>query len=98
LCKELGLDGVRIGVVTGDDIRGRIDELIDKGVSFANLDTGAALQTVRPTLAQANVYIGSEGIVEALAGGADIVICGRVTDIALDLGPMRHELGWAADD
>jgi Acyclic terpene utilisation family protein AtuA len=53
---------------------------------------------VRPTPAQANVYIGSEGIVEALAGGADIVICGRVTDIALYLGPMRHELGWAADD
>ena len=26
------------------------------------------------------------------------MICGRVTDVALYLGPMRHELGWAADD
>jgi hypothetical protein len=98
LCKELGLDGVRIGVVTGDDIRGRIDDLMAEGVSFANLDTGAALETVRPKLVQANVYIGSEGIVEALAAGADIVICGRVTDVALYIGPMRHELGWAAGD
>jgi hypothetical protein len=98
LCKEMGLDGIRIGVVTGDDIRGRIDELMAAGVGFANLDTGAALDTVRPRLAQANVYIGSEGIVEALAAGADIVICGRVTDVALYIGPMRHELGWASDD
>jgi len=49
-------------------------------------------------VAHANVYIGCEGIVEALQRGADIVICGRVTDAALYLGPMRHELGWAADD
>jgi hypothetical protein len=98
LCKELDLDGVRIGVVTGDDIRGRIGDLMAEDVSFANLDTGAALGTVRPKLVQANVYIGSEGIVEALAAGAEIVICGRVTDVALYIGPMRHELGWAVDD
>jgi hypothetical protein len=98
LCKELGMGEVRIGVVTGDEVRDRIDELMGEDVTFANIDTGAGLDTVRDRVTHANVYIGCEGIVEALAGGADIVICGRVTDIALYLGPLRHELGWAADD
>ena len=53
---------------------------------------------MRDRLTNANVYTGCEGIVEALQRDADIVICGRVTDMALYLGPMRHELGWAADD
>lgn len=98
LCRELGLSGTKVAVVTGDDILPRIDELLDAGVDLSNMDTGEPLDTVRDRLTHANVYIGCEGIVEALAEGADIVICGRVTDVALYLAPMRHELGWAADD
>jgi Acyclic terpene utilisation family protein AtuA len=98
VCKELGLSGVRIGVVTGDDIREGIDTLMAEGVSFASIDTGAGLDSVRERLTHANVYVGADGIVEALEAGADIVICGRVTDVALYIGPMRHEFGWAADD
>jgi Acyclic terpene utilisation family protein AtuA len=98
LCRELGLDGTKVAVVTGDDILPRIDELLAAGVDLSNMDTGEPLDTVRDRLTQANVYIGCEGIVEALARGADIVICGRVTDVALYLAPMRHELGWTADD
>ena len=98
LAKELGLSGVRVAVVTGDDIEADIDRLMDDGVSFANLDTGAELVTVRERLTHAAVYTGCEGIVEALRLGADIVICGRVTDIALYLGPLIHEFGWATDD
>lgn len=98
LCKELGLSGVRVAVVTGDDIEADIDVLMEKGVDFANLDTGEALATVRDRLTHAAVYTGCEGIVEALRQGADVVICGRVTDIALYLGPLVHEFGWATDD
>ena len=98
LCEELGLYGTRVAVVTGDDIMDRIDELLDQGIALENIDTGRPLSDVRDRVTQANVYIGCEGIVEALEQGADIVICGRVTDAALYLGPMRHELGWAADD
>lgn len=98
LCRELGLHGTKVAVVTGDDILPRIDELLDQGVDFTNMDTGEPLSSVRDRLTHANVYIGCEGIVEALERGADVVICGRVTDMALYLGPMRHELGWAADD
>jgi len=98
LCQELGLQGTKVAVVTGDDIMGRIDELMAAGVEFANIDTGEPLSSVRDRLTQANVYTGATGIVEALERGADIVVCGRVTDMALYLGPMRHELGWSADD
>jgi len=98
LCEELGLHGTKVAVVTGDDIMDRIDELLDQGIQLENIDTGQPLADVRDRVTQANVYIGCEGIVEALEQGADIVICGRVTDAALYLGPMRYELGWAVDD
>lgn len=98
VAKELGLDGARIAVVTGDEVMSHIDDLMAAGAGFESIDTGAPLSTVRDKLTHANVYTGCEGIVEALDQGADVVVCGRVTDIALYLGPMRHELGWAADD
>lgn len=98
LCKELGITGVRIATVLGDDLMDRIDDLVDQGVTFENIDTGRTVADIRDRITHANVYTGSDGIVEALEAGADIVICGRVTDAALYVGPMRHELGWAADD
>lgn len=98
LAAELGLTGLSIAVVTGDDISQDIDGLMALGVPFRNMDTGEPLDTVRDRLTHACVYTGSEGIVEALGRGADIVICGRVTDIALYLGPLIHEFGWAPDD
>jgi hypothetical protein len=98
LADELGVPGVRIAVVLGDDLEDRIADLARDGVSFRNLDTGADLDTVRDRLTHAAVYTGCEGIVEALDRGADIVVCGRVTDIALYLGPLVHEFGWRLDD
>ncbi len=98
LARELGVPELRIAVVTGDDIETKIDELMHRGVPFANMDTGQQLAAVRDRLTHACVYTGCEGIVEALGRGADIVVCGRVTDIALYLGPLIHEFGWAADD
>jgi hypothetical protein len=98
LAQRLGVTGLKVACVTGDDILNSIDRLEANGADFRNMETGEPLSKVRDRLTHANVYIGCDGIVEALANGADMVICGRVTDIALYLGPMRHELGWAADD
>ncbi|HEX3955824.1 MAG TPA: acyclic terpene utilization AtuA family protein [Trebonia sp.] len=98
LARELGISGLRIAVVTGDDVEGMIDDLMGRGVPFANMDTGQELAAVRDRLTHACAYTGCEGIVEALGRGADIVVCGRVTDIALYLGPLIHEFGWAPDD
>ena len=89
---------IRIGVVTGDDILARLDELMAAGHELKNMDTGAPLLTIRDRVMSANAYIGSDPIVEALALGANVVVIGRSTDTALTMAPLRHEFGWAADD
>jgi hypothetical protein len=89
---------LRIGVVTGDDLLPRIDELVDAGHALANMDTGEPLSLVRDRVLSANAYIGSEPIVEALKRGAQVVVTGRSTDTALTMAPLRHEFGWASDD
>jgi Acyclic terpene utilisation family protein AtuA len=43
----------------------------------------------------ANAYLGGRGITAALAGGADIVVTGRVTDASLVLGPAAWWHGWS---
>jgi len=86
---------LRIAVVTGDDLLGRIDELIDSGHPLANMDTGEPLSTIRDRVLSANAYIGSTPIVEGLERGANVVITGRSTDTALTMAPLRYEFGWA---
>ena len=89
---------VKIGVVTGDDILDRLEELESHGHPLSNMDTGEPLASVRDRVQSANVYIGAWPVVEALERGADVVITGRVTDTGLTLAPMLHEFGWAPDD
>ena len=97
--RELGLEGkVRIGIVTGDDIMSRIDEMLERGLLMRNMDTGAELSTVRDRIQSANVYLGAGPMIEALDRGAQIVITGRATDTGLTLAPLMHEFGWAKDD
>jgi len=99
LAAKRGASGaLRIGVVTGDDLLPRLDELIDSGHPLLNMDTGAPLSTVRDRVLSANAYIGSTPIVEALARGANVVITGRSTDTALTMAPLRHEFGWGPTD
>lgn len=98
VARRLGLGGkLKIGVVTGDDLVGRLDALLARGHEFRNLDTGRPLAEVRDRVVAANAYLGAGPVVEALAAGADIVITGRVTDTGLTLGPMIHAFGWRAD-
>lgn len=89
---------LKVGVVTGDDLLPRIDDLIAGGHALANMETGAPLSDVRDRVLSANAYIGSTPIVEALARGAQIVITGRSTDTALTMAPIRFEFGWKAED
>ncbi len=99
VARELGFVGkLRIGLVTGDDIMGRIDEMLARGVELRNMDTGEPLTRVRERIQSANVYLGAWPMVKALNQGAQIVITGRATDTGLTLAPMIHEFGWASDD
>ncbi|HEV3468371.1 MAG TPA: acyclic terpene utilization AtuA family protein [Pyrinomonadaceae bacterium] len=99
VARELGLGGkLRLGVVTGDDIMGRLDELLGRGVELRNMDTGEPLSAVRERIQSANAYLGAWPMVEALRRGARVVITGRATDTGLTLAPLIHEFGWAADD
>ncbi len=95
--KKFGLK-LKVGVVLGDSVQERLDELQAAGVSLAHMDTGEDISTVRDRLVFASAYLGARPLVEALDAGADIVLTGRVADAALFLAPMVHELGWRWDE
>ncbi len=97
VARKLGLGGrLRLGVVTGDDILPRLDELLAKGVALADMDTGRPLADIRDRVLSANAYLGAWPVVEALSRGAQVVVTGRVTDTGLTLAPMIHSFGWGA--
>ena len=97
LAGRLGLT-VSVAHVEGDDLLGRLDELKAAGEPLAHLDTGRGLAEAGVTPVTANAYLGAWGIVAALEAGADVVVCGRVTDASLVVGPAAWHFGWAADD
>ena len=98
VARRLGLSGkLRIGIVAGDDILSRLDELLARGVTLSDMDTGRPLTEIRDRVVSANAYLGAAPVVEALALGAQVVVTGRVTDTGLTLGPLIHRFGWKAD-
>jgi hypothetical protein len=97
--RKAGLRGkVRVGVVHGDDILDRLEDLIARGHELRNMDTGQPLTEVLDRVQSANAYIGARPMVEALRQGATVVITGRSTDTALTYAPMIHAFGWAPGD
>ena len=98
LAKSKGITGLKIGVITGDDILPRMDEILADGHDMLHMETGEPIREVRDKLLSANVYTGAWPIVEALRQGADIIVTGRTTDTGLTLAPMIHEFGWDAED
>ena len=89
--ERLGLT-VRVAHVEGDDLLPRIDGLRPQ---LNHLDTGAPL-TGQPV--SANAYLGGWGVARALHAGADVVVCPRITDAALVVGPAAWWWDWAVDD
>ncbi len=89
---------LKVAVVLGDDVFGRLDEFLAAGHAMKNMDTGEPLSTIRDRILSANAYIGAFPLAEALAAGADVVIAGRCTDTALSLAPMIHRFGWKPDE
>jgi hypothetical protein len=98
VAKKSGLRNLKIGIVLGDDILDRIDELLAEGAELKNMETGEHLSAIRARLTSANVYFGAWPIVQALRQGAQIVITGRTTDTGITLAPMIYEFGWKEDE
>jgi len=99
VARKLGFAGkVNVGLVSGDDILPRLDELIARGHELRDMDSGRPLSDIRDKVLSANAYLGMAPIVTALEQGADIVVTGRVTDTGLTLGPLFHEFGWRTND
>ena len=97
LADRLGLS-VAVAHVEGDDLLPRLDELRDQGHPLTHLDTGQLLEQARGTVVSANAYLGAWPIVEALRSGADVVVCPRVTDASLVVGPAAWHHGWSETD
>ncbi len=98
VASELNIKNLKIGVVFGDDIKDKIDDIINLGCELNNMETGESIINFKDKMLSANVYFGAEPIVEALKQGVDIVITGRVTDTGLTLAPMIFEFDWKLDN
>ncbi|NCQ18538.1 MAG: ATPase [Ignavibacteria bacterium CG22_combo_CG10-13_8_21_14_all_37_15] len=98
VAESLGIKGLKIGIVLGDNIKEDIDKIVAEGSELKNMETGEAIITVKDNLLSANVYFGAFPIVESLEKGADIVITGRTTDTGLTLAPMIYEFGWGKNE
>jgi hypothetical protein len=94
LASRLGVP-VRVAHVEGDDLMPRLDALTPH---LTHLDTGAPLADAANPPVTANAYLGAFPVAEAMAGGADVVVTGRVTDAALVCGPAVWRFGWGATD
>ena len=88
-----GLSDVRFAYVTGDDVYDEIGDYYDEPV----FEFAGKVGDYRDRIVSANAYLGTEGIVEALKGGADIIITGRIADPSLTLAPLMYEYGWTLE-
>ena len=97
LADGLGLQA-RIAHIEGDDLLAKLPELQARGEKLAHLDTGRPLAEAGIQPIAANAYLGAWGIVEALNTGADVVVCPRVTDASVVVGPSAWHFGWNRSD
>jgi hypothetical protein len=93
LARELGIEGLRIAIVSGDDLLAFMD-----GDAVAALPTIEGVSIDGKEIVAANAYLGARPVAEALKLDVDIVLVGRTTDAALVLGPLIHEYGWGEQD
>ena len=97
IIKELNLN-LKVAYIEGDDLMPRLEELSSAGELLKNIDKKNDLFSYEKKPLTANAYLGAWGIKEALDQGADVVICPRVTDAAVVIGPAAWKFNWARND
>lgn len=109
VAKDLGLDGLRIATVIGDDFTDRISELLGKGIKLSSKPAVGIdkppeevreedFDKIKDRVKGAYAYIGADRIKDALREGADIIIGGRFSDNALFVGACMHEFRWEYEE
>ena len=84
--------------IDGDDLIPRFEELKKANEPLANMEKGTSLHDYSKPPLTANAYFGAWGIKEALDSGADVVVCPRVTDAAVVIGPAAWKYNWSRDN
>ena len=97
ILKDQSVD-MKVAYIDGDDLMSRIPDLTESGETFKNIDKNVKLDDSGHSPLTANAYLGAWGIKEALDNGADIVVCPRVTDAAVVIGPAAWKFNWARDN
>ena len=97
ILKEQSID-MKVAYIDGDDLMPTISNLKKSGEEFKNIDKGKKLDESGFSPLTANAYLGAWGIKEALDKGADIVVCPRVTDAAVVIGPAAWKFNWKRDN
>ncbi|MEH6403874.1 MAG: acyclic terpene utilization AtuA family protein [Sneathiella sp.] len=97
IVSELGVDA-KVAYIEGDNLMPKLDELAEAGEQLINIDTKKPLKDSGKKPVTANAYLGAWGIKEALDQGADVVICPRVTDAAVVIGPAAWKYNWQRDN
>ncbi len=97
ILKEQSID-MKVAYIDGDDLMPTISNLKKSGEEFKNIDKGKKLDESGYSPLTANAYLGAWGIKEALDKGADIVVCPRVTDAAVVIGPAAWKFNWRRDN
>lgn len=96
--KEIALNknikGLKLVAVIGDDISDKLDKYKENKI----LEFDKKVFDISESIVSANVYLGAEGIVEALENKADIIVTGRCSDPSLFLAPLMYEFGWNKND
>ena len=85
---------MKVAYIDGDDLLPRMEDLTKEGEVFKNIDKNIPLNDSGFSTLTANAYLGAWGIKEALDNGADIVVCPRVTDAAVVIGPAAWKFNW----
>ena len=91
IARRLGIAGLRVAAVSGDDVLSVLRN------DHPSLLHGHLARLPAVKIVSANAYLGAAPIAEALAGGADVVLTGRIADPSMFVGILMHEFGWPMD-